>query len=65
MLPSTFIMASLCKLRELLIEGDYFLSFDDFLEMIRDVSVKHKFSFRTLYKDPKRARYRYTNKEYS
>jgi hypothetical protein len=36
-------MASLHELRELPIEGDYFLSFDDLLEVIRDASVKHKF----------------------
>ena len=56
-------MASLYELRELPIEGDYFLSFDDLLEVIRNASIKHKFSFRTLYKDLKRARYRCTNKE--
>ncbi len=55
-------MASLYELRELPIEGDYFLSFDDLLEAIRDVSVKHKFSFRIPHKDLKRARYRCTNK---
>jgi hypothetical protein len=36
-------MASLYELRELPIEGDYFLSFDDLLEVISDASVKHKF----------------------
>ena len=55
-------MASLHELRELLKEGDYFLSFEDLLEVIRDTSVKYKFSFRTPHKDPKRARYRYTNR---
>ena len=54
-LLSTLIIASLYELRELPIEGDYFLSFDDLLEVIRDTSVKHKFSFKTLYKDLKRA----------
>jgi len=39
-------MASLHELRELPINGDYFLSFDDLFEAIRDASVKHKFSFR-------------------
>ena len=48
-------MASLHELREVLVQGDYFLSFDDLLEVIRDASIKHKFSFKTLYKDPKRA----------
>jgi hypothetical protein len=38
------IMASLHELRDMPIEGDYFLSFDDLLEVIRDASVKHKFS---------------------
>jgi hypothetical protein len=38
------IMASLHKLRDMPVEGDYFLSFDDLLEVIRDASVKHKFS---------------------
>jgi hypothetical protein len=56
-------MASLHELRELPKEGEYFLSFDDLLEVIRDASVKHKFSFRTLHKDLKRARYRCKNKQ--
>ena len=51
-------MASLYELRELPIEGDYFLSFDDLLEVIRDASVKHKFSFRAPHKDLKRARFK-------
>jgi hypothetical protein len=37
--------------------------FDDFLEVIRDVSIKHKFSFKTPYKDPKRARCKCSNKD--
>ena len=56
-------MASLYELRELPIEGDYFLSFEDLLEVVRDVSVKHKFSFQVPHKDLKRARYRCTNKD--
>jgi hypothetical protein len=56
-------MASLHELRELPNEGDYFLSFEDLLEVIRDASIKHKFSFRVPHKDIKRARYRCTNKE--
>jgi hypothetical protein len=56
------IMASLYELRDMPVEGDYFLSFDDLLEVIRDASVKHKFSFKVLHKDTKRARYRCTNK---
>jgi hypothetical protein len=56
------IMASLHELRDMPIEGDYFLSFDDFLEVIRDASVKHKFSFKVPHKDTNRARYRCTNK---
>ena len=54
-LLSTLIIASLYKLCELLIEGDYFLSLDDLLEVIHDTSIKYKFSFKTLYKDLKRA----------
>jgi hypothetical protein len=56
-------MASLHELRDMPKEGDYFLSFDDLLEVIRDASVKHKFSFKTPYKDPSRVRYIYTNKQ--
>jgi len=40
------IMASFYELRDMPVEGDYFLSFDDLLEVIRDASVKHKFSLR-------------------
>ena len=50
----TPVIASLYKLRKVLVQGDYFLSFDDLLEVIRDTSIKHKFSFKTLYKDLKR-----------
>ncbi len=56
-----FNMASLHELRELPNEGDYFLSFKALLKAIRDVSVKHKFSFKTPYKDKKRACYRCSN----
>jgi hypothetical protein len=56
-------MASLHELSELPIEGDYFLSFDDLLETIRDASVKYKFGFRIPHRDPKRTRYRCTNKQ--
>jgi hypothetical protein len=55
MLLSTLIMALFYKLRELLIKGDYFLSFDDLLKVIYDAFIKHKFSFKTLYKDLKQA----------
>jgi hypothetical protein len=55
MLLSTLIIALLHKLCELLIKSDYFLSFNDFFKVIRDASVKHKFSFKTLYKDLKQA----------
>jgi hypothetical protein len=48
-------MASFHKLRDLLKEGDYFLSFDDLLKVIRDAFIKHKFSFKTAHKDLKRA----------
>ena len=50
-------MASLHELRELPLEGDFFLSFDDLLEVICDASVRHKFSIKNSYKDKKRARY--------
>ena len=57
------IMASLHELRELPIIGDYFLSFDDLLEVIRDTSIKHKFSFKLPHKDKKRAQYKCNNKD--
>jgi hypothetical protein len=56
-------MASLYELRDLPAIGDYFLSYKDLLEVIQDVSVKHKFAFRVPYKDLKRVRYCCTNKE--
>jgi hypothetical protein len=56
-------MASLHELRDMPKEEDYFLSFNDLLEVIYDASVKHKFSFKTLYKDPSRVRYICTNKQ--
>jgi len=56
-------MASLYELRELLIIGDYFLLFDDLLKVIRDISIKYKFSFKTLHKDSKRVQYSYNNKD--
>ena len=55
-------MSSLYKLRELPIKGDYFLLYTDLLEVIRDTSIKHKFSFKTPHKDLKRARYRCVNR---
>jgi hypothetical protein len=55
-------MASLYKLRDMPIKGDYFLSFDDLLKVIRDASIKHKFSFKVPYSNTKRAQYQYTNK---
>jgi hypothetical protein len=48
-------MASLYELCDLPKKGDYFLLFNDLLKVIRDVSVKHKFSFKTSHKDIKRA----------
>jgi hypothetical protein len=45
-------MASLHELRDMPKEEDYFLSFDDLLKVICDASIKHKFSFKTPYKDP-------------
>ena len=56
-------MASLHELRELPVQGDYFLSFDNLLGAIRDASVKHKFSFKTPYRDPKRALYKCKNRD--
>jgi hypothetical protein len=47
-------MASLYKLCNIPKEGDYFLSFNNLLKVIRDASVKYKFFFKTLYKDPSR-----------
>jgi hypothetical protein len=55
-------MSSLHELRDLPNEGDYFLSFDDLLEAVRDASVKSKFSFKLPHKDSTRARYRCANK---
>ena len=57
----TLVMASLHELRDVPVQGDYFLSFDDLLEVIRDASIKHKFSFKTPHKDLKRVRYRCAN----
>jgi hypothetical protein len=45
-------MASLHELYDMPKEGDYFLSFNDLLKVIYNASIKHKFSFKTLYKDP-------------
>jgi hypothetical protein len=59
----TLIIASLYELRELLIIRDYFLSFNDLFKVIRDISIKYKFSFKVLYKDKKRAWYKYNNKD--
>ena len=56
-------MASLHELRDLPAISDYFLLYEDLLEVIRDVSVKHKFAFRVPHKDLKRVRYRCTNKQ--
>jgi hypothetical protein len=62
LLSLLIIMLSLHELRDMPVEGDYFLTFDDLLEVIRDASVKHKFSFKVPHRDTKRARYRCTNK---
>ena len=56
-----FNIASLYKLCELPNKGNYFLSFEDLLKVIRDASIKYKFSFKTPYKDKKRACYRCSN----
>jgi hypothetical protein len=44
-LLSTLTIALLYKLCKLPIVGDYFLSFDDLLKVVRNASIKHKFSF--------------------
>jgi hypothetical protein len=64
-LPSTLTIASLYELRELPIVRDYFLSFDDLLKVVRNASIKHKFSFKVilLYKDKKCARCKCNNKD--
>ena len=54
LLSLLIIIASLYKLYDMSIEGDYFLSFNDLLKVIRDAFVKYKFSFKILYKDMKR-----------
>jgi hypothetical protein len=41
----------------------YFLSFNDLLKIIQDVSVKYKFSFKIIYKNIKRIWYRYSNRD--
>jgi hypothetical protein len=56
-------MATLHELREIPNEGDNFLSFDSLLEVIRDASIKYKFSCKTPHKDLKRAWYRCANKD--
>ena len=62
-LLSTLTIALLYKLCKLPIVGDYFLSFDDLLKVVRNASIKHKFSFKVLYKDKKRAWYKCNNKD--
>jgi hypothetical protein len=64
LLSLLIIMSSLHELCDMLVEGDYFLTFDDLLEVIRDASVKPKFSFKVPHRDTKRAQYRCTNKAY-
>jgi hypothetical protein len=56
------IMASLYEFGELLVKGDYILPFDNLLEVVRDASIKYKFSFKILYKNPKHARYKCINR---
>jgi hypothetical protein len=57
-------MASLYKLRNMPKEGDYFISFDNLLKVIYNASIKHKFLFKTLHKDPFYIQYICTNKQY-
>jgi hypothetical protein len=62
LLSLLIIMAFLYELCNMPVKGDYFLSFNDLLEVIRDASIKYKFSFKVLHKDTKRTRYQCTNK---
>jgi hypothetical protein len=62
LLSLLIIISSLHELRDIPVKGDYFLTFNDLLKVIRDASVKHKFSFKVPHRDTKRARYRCTNK---
>ena len=55
-------MASLYEFGELLVKGDYILPFDNLLEVVRDASIKYKFSFKIPHKNPKRARYKCINR---
>jgi hypothetical protein len=64
LLSLLIIMASLYKLYNMPVEDDYFLSFNNLLKVIYDASIKHKFFFKVLHKDTKRAQYRCTNKAY-
>jgi hypothetical protein len=43
-------MASLYELCDILIKGDYFLTLNGLLKVVRDASIKCKFSFKVLYK---------------
>lgn len=54
-------MASLHELQDMPNKGNYFLSFNNLLKVICDTSIKHKFSFKTPYKDKKQARYKCAN----
>ena len=51
----TFIIALLYKLYKLPIARDCFLSFDDVFKVVCDTFLNHKFTFKVLYKDKKRA----------
>ena len=48
---------SIYKLYKLPKEGNFFLLFDNLLKVIREASIKHKFSFKNPYKDKKLLRY--------
>ena len=52
-LLSTLTIALLYKLCKLPIVGDYFLSFNNLLKVVYNAFIKHKFSFKVLYKDKK------------
>jgi hypothetical protein len=54
LLSLLIIILSLYELCNILIKGDYFLTFNDLLKVIYNAFIKHKFSFKVLYKDTKR-----------
>jgi hypothetical protein len=57
LLSLLIIISSLYKLCDIPVKGDYFLTFNNLLKVIYNAFIKHKFSFKVLYRDTKRARY--------